>query len=178
MRQLPELPDIIVNLQGDAPLTPTMAIPGLVDRLASDDQAAMVTPAVRCSSQTYAHLCADEAAGRVGGTTVVFDQSGRALYFSKRILPYIPAPSAVDANAFVHLHLGIYAYRQSHLMAYASAAPSKLELIEGLEQLRFLELGLQVGIMTMESPGWEPVELNNPSDVQIIEKVLLSREIS
>jgi 3-deoxy-manno-octulosonate cytidylyltransferase (CMP-KDO synthetase) len=169
--------EFIVNLQGDAPLTPAGLIPQLVERLASDSKLAMTTPAVRCSHSTLAHLQADEAAGRVGGTTVVFSSGGRALYFSKRIIPYVPAV-AQGEDAPIYLHLGLYAYRRSALEAYVGAPPSVPEHLEGLEQLRFLDLDLPVGAVASEPLDWDPIELNNPSDVPVIERLLAARGIA
>ena len=136
----------------------------------------MATPAVLCSASTYRHLATDAAEGRVGGTTVVFNSAQRALYFSKRIIPYLPSHRVQDV-APVHLHLGLYAYRLSALECYRNAPPSELERLEGLEQLRFLELGLSVSIVPIESMSWDPIELNNPSDVEAIERVLAERGI-
>jgi 3-deoxy-manno-octulosonate cytidylyltransferase (CMP-KDO synthetase) len=169
--------EFIVNLQGDAPLTPAWLVPALVERLASDAELAMTTPAVRCSGSTLAHLQADEAAGRVGGTTVVFDQKDRALYFSKRILPYLPVAAQGEA-APVYLHLGLYAYRRSALRDYVQAPASVLELSEGLEQLRFLHQGLPIGLSVVDAVKWDSIELNNPSDVPVIEDILAARGIA
>lgn len=170
--------EIIVNLQGDAPLTPAEFVPGLVERLESDAEVAMATSAIRCSSTALAHLRADEAAGRVGGTTVVFDRRDRALYFSKKILPYLPP--AIDPADLppVFLHLGLYAYRRSALDAYVAAPPSVFEQAEGLEQLRFLDNGLPVSVVASEPLGWDPIELNNPSDVAVIEREFVRRGIA
>ena len=173
---LPECPDIIVNLQGDAPLTPSTIVNPLVDCLLGDESAAMATPALHCSPSTYQHLEADARAGRVGGTTVVFDRRHRALYFSKRILPYHP-PETSAAEAKVHLHLGVYAYRRQALLGYAAGDPSELEQIEGLEQLRFLDQGQEVRILPLDPLAWDCIELNNPSDVPAIEAVLQQRGI-
>lgn len=177
VRQLPNAPDIIVNLQGDAPLSPAAFVPELVQALVDDGNASMATPVVRCSPALYRHLADDAASGRVGGTTAVFDQRRRALYFSKRILPFL-SPEVVSDRSPVYLHLGLYAYRRNALQVYSRAQATPLEQLEGLEQLRFLELGLSVAVVPMEPLKWEPIELNNPSDVEIIEQVLLSREIA
>ena len=169
--------DAVVNLQGDAPLTPAHVVGALVDALAADPAAAMTTVAVRCSPTTYAHLVGDQAAGRVGGTTVVTTTDGRALYFSKRVIPYVsPLQSGFDAAA-VRLHLGLYAYRRAALAAYAQTPPSPLEDLEGLEQLRFLEAGQPVRVITFDPVGWDCIELNNPEDIPAIERVLLERGI-
>ena len=177
VRQLGDVAPIIVNLQGDAPLSPTFAIAQLAARLEQDPELSMATPAVRCSPSVLGHLLADAAEGRVGGTTVVFDRSDRALYFSKRILPYLPASTTSATSAPVHLHLGLYAYRPEALFAYQRAEPSSLELSEGLEQLRFLDLGMPVSVVRLEPLEWDSIELNNPTDVPIIERVLAERGI-
>jgi len=167
---LPHLPDIIVNLQGDAPLTPGFVVPGLVAALAADPAAAMATPAMRCSASTYAHLVADQAAGRVGGTCVVFGRAGYAHYFSKRVIPHVSADDPI-AHEKVHLHLGVYAYTRDALKAYCLAPPSTLELAEGLEQLRFLD-ARPIRMVAFDPAAWDPIELNNPEDVPAIEAIL------
>lgn len=174
--QIPGCPDIVVNFQGDAPLTPAPLIGLLADALVKELSAAMVTPALRCSSSTYDHMEADSAAGRVGGTTVVFNKRNDAIYFSKRLIPYVP-PHTPSPGEHVHLHLGIYAYRRDALAQYAKAPPSPLELLEGLEQLRFLAEGQVVKVLPLGPMSWDCIELNNPSDVAPIEAVLRQRGI-
>lgn len=173
---LGEVAPIIVNLQGDAPLTPAFVVADLVAALAADPGAAMATPAVECSASLYAHLINDQAHGRVGGTTVVADAQGRALYFSKRVIPHLPADAAA-AHQAVRLHLGVYAYRPAALAAYAAQEPSALELCEGLEQLRFLESGQPIRLVNFPALEWDCIELNNPEDVPAIEAVLQTRGI-
>lgn len=175
--ELGDVAPIIVNLQGDAPLSPTFVIDQLAARLDQDRDLAMVTPVVRCSPSVLGHLLADAAEGRVGGTTAVFDRSDRALYFSKRILPYLPDWATSSNPVPVHLHLGLYAYRPEALLNYQNAKPSSLEQLEGLEQLRFLDLAMPVSVVRLEPLEWDSIELNNPSDVPIIERVLAEREI-
>jgi len=119
---------------------------------------------------------ADQSAGRVGGTTVVFNCSRHALYFSKTVIPYVPNSEAGKED-IVHLHLGIYAYRRDALAAYRDAPTSPLELIEGLEQLRFLDMGLAVGVVVCEPPEGSTIELNNPTDVVLMERELLQKAV-
>ena len=176
MKSLGNVASIIVNLQGDAPLSPSGMIPELVDALVADADAVMATPVVRCSPSLYAHLVDDASAGRVGGTTVVFNRAKRALYFSKRLLPYLPTGAESSAD-HVHLHLGLYAYRCDALRSYRSAEASRLEEVEGLEQLRFLDLGLPVSVFVLDPVAWDLIELNNPSDVPAIERILAVRGI-
>ncbi len=173
---LGEIAPVIINLQGDAPLTPASIITGLATAVADDPSAAMATAAVDCSPSLYAHLISDQAAGRVGGTTVVADSRGRALYFSKRVIPHLPHDVA-EAHRVVRLHLGVYAYRPAALAAYAALEPTPLELCEGLEQLRFLESGVPIRLVPFPPLEWDCIELNNPEDVPAIEAILSARGI-
>lgn len=172
---LPDDVDIVVNLQGDAPLTPAAFVEALVARLRADRGAMMATPAIRCSPQLYGRLVEDQRHGRVGGTTVVFGASGDALYFSKRVIPYVPA-GAAEPDPPVWFHVGVYAYARAALERYAALPPGRLELLEGLEQLRFLENGMPIAVV--EAPPHDVWELNNPADVPAIEALLAARGLA
>lgn len=167
---------IVVNLQGDAPLTPAPFVQALVSHLQSHPQALVATPAIRCSPALYQRLVQDQRQGRVGGTTVVAASGGTALYFSKRVIPYVPAGPA-EADPPVWFHVGVYAYRRAALERYAALPVSELELLEGLEQLRFLDGGVPVAVVPVDPPGGDVWELNNPEDVAPIEALLRARGI-
>ncbi|HEY6049069.1 MAG TPA: manno-octulosonate cytidylyltransferase [Sphingomicrobium sp.] len=165
-------PDLVINLQGDALLTPPGFVEALIERMERDKEALVATPAMRLRSDDVRALQAEEAAGRVGGTTVVSDDKGRALYFSKRLIPHLPA-GALDAELSpVRLHVGAYAYRPQALELYAATPPNELETLEGLEQLRFLAAGVPVAVVEVETPRFALRELNNPEDVGPIEQAL------
>ena len=176
LETLIDIPDIIVNFQGDAPLTPPEIVSAVIDRMRDEPALSVATPAIRCSEETYRHLIEDRAAGRVGGTTIVLDSRKLALYFSKNIIPYAPPGSKRMAYP-VHLHLGVYAYRPNALAAYIASPSSALELAEGLEQLRFLDMGVGVGAVVCEPPEGSMVELNNPTDAPLIEAELQRRSL-
>lgn len=175
--QLDDAPEIVVNLQGDALLTPPDIVTRLIDHMRANPPAAVATPAVQCTPSLYRHLVEDQAAGRVGGTTVVFDGGGDALYFSKRVIPHLPADHPVDRDLPVYLHMGVYAYRPDALARYAAAPPCALEHLEGLEQLRFLDMRVPVAMVVCAAPDWDVIELNNPSDLAPIETILKARGI-
>jgi 3-deoxy-manno-octulosonate cytidylyltransferase (CMP-KDO synthetase) len=164
--------DVIVNLQGDAPLTPPWFVEDLVAGLASDPGADIATPVLRCDGRAVAGFLADRRAGRVGGTTAVFGAGGRALYFSKEVIPYTGQAYAPDDPTPIFHHVGVYAYRREALLAYPTWPIGPLETLEGLEQLRFLETGRPVLCVTVEARGRQFWELNNPSDVALIEAML------
>ena len=164
--------DVIVNLQGDAPLTPAWFVEDLVAGLANDPQADIATPVLRCDGRAVAGFLADRRAGRVGGTTAVFGAGGKALYFSKEVIPYLGRDYAPDEPTPVFHHVGVYAYRPKALAAYPAWPIGPLEKLEGLEQLRFLENGRPVLCVEVAAHGRQFWELNNPSDVPIIEAML------
>ncbi|MCX7567366.1 3-deoxy-manno-octulosonate cytidylyltransferase [Sulfitobacter sp. F26169L] len=168
--------DLVVNLQGDAPLTPAWFVEDLIAAMAARPEAPVATPVVKCDAQTYAHFRADRAAGLVGGTTAVFDRTNRALYFSKEVLPYIAPAKEAEAAGEVFHHVGLYAYRPAALAQYANWPEGRLERHEGLEQLRFLENGTDILCVEVEGRGRVFWELNNPADVERIESILNAEE--
>jgi 3-deoxy-manno-octulosonate cytidylyltransferase (CMP-KDO synthetase) len=172
LQELSDPAEIVVNLQGDAPLTPPTIIDRLVAAMREDPELPVATPALRATPETHRLLMDDQRAGRVGGTTLVFNAAGDALYFSKCVLPHT---GSVTGDTPVHLHLGVYAYRRAALERYVAAPPSVLELAEGLEQLRFLHLGVRVGAVVCDPPAGLMIELNNPSDKPLVEGELARR---
>jgi 3-deoxy-manno-octulosonate cytidylyltransferase (CMP-KDO synthetase) len=165
-------PDVVINFQGDALLTPPGFVEALIARLESHKDALVATPAMRLRSDEVRALQAEEAAGRVGGTTVVTDNQGHALYFSKRLIPHLPAGALDREMSPVRLHVGVYAYRPAALERYVATPVSELETLEGLEQLRFLAAGIPIGVVDVETPPFALRELNNPEDVAPIEQAL------
>lgn len=165
-------PDLVVNFQGDALLTPPAFVEALIERMRDDTTSMVATPALRIRSGEVRALQAEETAGRVGGTSVVIDAKGRALYFSKRLIPHLP-PGALDSELSpVRLHVGVYAYRPEALDRYVATPVSDLEMLEGLEQLRFLVAGIPVAVADVATPTFTLRELNNPEDVAAIEQAL------
>jgi 3-deoxy-manno-octulosonate cytidylyltransferase (CMP-KDO synthetase) len=165
-------PDIVINFQGDALLTPPGFVEALIGRMGDDSDVLVATPAMRLRTSEVRGLQEEEAAGRIGGTSVVTNDLGHALYFSKRLIPYLPASALDGEMSPVRLHVGIYAYRPQALERYAATPVSELEILEGLEQLRFLAAGVPVAVVDMETPPFALRELNNPEDVAPIERAL------
>lgn len=170
--------EIVVNLQGDAPLTPPWFVEALIAALRAAPDRAVATPVLLCDAKALAGFQADRAAGRVGGTTAVIDRAHDAIYFSKEVLPYTPRDWPAEAPPEVWHHVGVYAYRPAALRAYASWPEGRLEAREGLEQLRFLENGAPVRCVPVEARGAEFWELNNPEDRPRVEAALAARGIA
>lgn len=169
-------PDFIVNLQGDAPLTPSWYVEDLLTAMQAD-KIDVATPVLRCSAKHLKQLKDDRLSGRIGGTTAVFDHSQNALYFSKEVIPYTAKDYGPDEQTPVFHHVGVYAYTPASLNRYNALPVGKFEMLEGLEQLRFVENGTPVRCVEVESRGREFWELNNPSDIATIEAIMRAEGI-
>jgi 3-deoxy-manno-octulosonate cytidylyltransferase (CMP-KDO synthetase) len=123
--------DIFVNIQGDEPTLTGDFFPPLLDLFARPE-VQVTTLAVGCPPEEFTNPNA---------VKVVTAQDGRALYFSRATIPFDR-----DATGFAgyRKHLGIYAYRRTALEKFATLAPTPLEKLERLEQLRLLENGIEI----------------------------------
>ncbi len=177
VQMLAHTPRIVVNLQGDAPLTPAWYVEDLIATMRDDPQVSVATPVLRSSGAHLDKLRSDRGKGLVGGTTALVDHAGNAIYFSKEVLPFTTRSySAGEATPVLH-HVGVYAYTPAALARYMELPPGTYEILEGLEQLRFLEYGIPVRCVEVAARGHEFWELNNPSDIPIIETILRERGI-
>ena len=172
LRHLGEEFEIIVNLQGDAPLTPAWFIEDLVQGLRNNPNADVATPVLRTDGRALNGLLQDRREGRVGGTTAVFGADHNALYFSKEVIPFTGKTYQDHDDTPVFHHVGVYAYRPGALAAYPGWQAGPLEQLEGLEQLRFLERGVPMLCVEVAAKGRQFWELNNPEDVPRIEAML------
>lgn len=164
--------DVVVNLQGDAPLTPAWFVEDLVAGLLANPVAEVATPVLRTEGAALNGFLEDRRAGRVGGTTAVFGANYNALYFSKEVIPYTGKTYGDQDDTPVFHHVGVYAYRPAALAAYPRWTMGPLEQLEGLEQLRFLERGAHVLCVEVDAKGRQFWELNNPEDVPRIEAMM------
>ena len=154
------LPDeVVVNLQGDAPLVEPAHIQAVAERALESDVATLASP-----------LSDTQRIKDPNVVKVVLDAGGQALYFSRAP---IPARHPVAGHAPRYLrHTGLYAYRRSVLEQLAAAPQCELERVEGLEQLRALWLGLKVSVACAETPPGP--EVDTPEDLRRVEKLLRS----
>lgn len=156
---------LVVNLQGDEPLTPGDLLDDLAALLAESPEAEMATLGVPLTSPADLH--------DPNQVKLVTDDRGRALYFSRAPIPFDReaerAGRAPDASAAVR-HLGLYAYRAGFLRRMSATAPSRLEQLEQLEQLRALAMGayIRVGLRGEAHPPG----VDTPADVQRVEAAL------
>lgn len=167
--QLPSDVDHVINLQGDAVLTPPWVIRAIASAMQNEAAVGIFTPAVRLTKQTYEALKAAKAAGEVGGTTVTFDNHYNALYFSKSIIPFVREGAE---NPPVHRHIGMYGYRRQTLAQIVGLPPGRLEQAEKLEQLRALENGLKIRVVVVDYQGRSHIGVDSAEDAKRAEKII------
>jgi len=163
---------IYVNIQGDEPLLDGADIDSLVEGLRADPARPMGT---LCRPLHERRMAEDPNIVKV-----VCDEHGRALYFSRAIIPYPrnpPPAGRQEARAGAPQnggspwlrHIGLYAYRRDFLLEFASWPPSALELSEGLEQLRALERGHPIHVFPARG---RYVAVDTPEDVTTVQRAL------
>jgi 3-deoxy-manno-octulosonate cytidylyltransferase (CMP-KDO synthetase) len=148
--------DVLVNVQGDEPEMSPDNIDRVIELLEQNPSAGMATLATRLPSP--------EQLTNPACVKVVFDNAGRALYFSRSPIPFVRDPEPdrpFNEPPLFYQHLGIYAFRRSVLLEVSALPPSSLEQAEKLEQLRMLQAGgtILVGVVEHASSG-----IDTPAD--------------
>lgn len=156
--------DIVVNLQGDEPLTPPALLRQVAENLAEYTDASIAT---LCTPITTAGQMFDPHVVKV-----VRDERDFALYFSRAPIPW--ERDALDMEtqptALCFRHIGLYAYRVGYLKTFAQTAPCALEQVERLEQLRALWHGARIHVAeALERPAHG---VDTPEDVATVEALL------
>lgn len=166
-------PRTVVNLQGDAPFIPPEVVARLL-AFSRTSEAACITPVVRLDWAALDAMRVHKRTAPFSGTTCVRAADGRALWFSKTILPAMREESTLRANPLspVYRHLGLYAYRLDALEQFEAAAPSHYEVLEGLEQLRFLEMGMVIQTIEVDPPRHAMSGIDTQADVALAEDLI------
>jgi 3-deoxy-manno-octulosonate cytidylyltransferase (CMP-KDO synthetase) len=121
LRRLKSDAEIIINVQGDAPLIPPWVIGGVAEALRADPSLHMATPAIALPAETEARMRQDKAQGSASGTTVVFNKAMDAMYFSKNVIPFRRKPGE---GAPTYQHIGLYGYRRDALERLVALEPT------------------------------------------------------
>ncbi len=150
--------EIYVNVQGDEPLLRPEHIDALLRPLLERPQALV---------STLSTVCAARDVGNPNVVKVVTAADGRALYFSRAGIPFDRDDSGVTPR---RKHLGLYAYRKSALDRFPALPASSLEAVERLEQLRFLENGIDIYV---EPTDYDTIGVDTEEDLRAVEAVLL-----
>lgn len=178
LRQLDHWPDFIINLQGDAPFTPPSVLRAMFEAFKADPEAEVITPAQILSWADLDRLRKGKKKTPFSGTTVTVDLRGRALWFSKQIIPAIRDEEKMrgeSALSPVRQHLGLYGFRPDVLEKFCCLPQGAYEKLEGLEQLRMLENGISVRVVEVSLPeGALHPGIDTPEDLKRAEKYLKS----
>lgn len=165
--------DILFSLQGDAPFTPVAAITAMINAFAQNPDYQVVTPAVRLRWVELDALRESKKTTPFSGTTVTIGPDGRALWFSKNIIPALRKEDRGTEFSPIYQHLGLYAYRTETLERFVSLPQSHYEKLEGLEQLRLLENNISVHTVTLAvDAGLAQAGIDSPEDLARAEKLL------
>jgi 3-deoxy-manno-octulosonate cytidylyltransferase (CMP-KDO synthetase) len=152
--------DILVNIQGDEPLIDPAHIVALLEPFRNEPQTQVSTLKIA--------IPADEAQNP-NVVKVACDIHGNALYFSRYAIPF-DRDRTEPVTYFKHM--GLYAYRRGALELFHGLRPSRLEMTERLEQLRFLENGLRIRVAetTIATVG-----VDTEADLQVVDRMLAAR---
>lgn len=168
--------DFVVGLQGDAPFTPVEAPFKIIQAFISDPSLEVVTPVVKLRWAELDALRESKKITPFSGTTCVMDSKGKALWFSKLVLPAIRKEAREDEFSPVHQHIGLYGFRFDILKKFVNLPEGVYEKLEGLEQLRLIENGISIQTITLDvEPGIAQAGIDSPEDVARAEKLLSSR---
>lgn len=154
--------EIIVNIQGDEPCLDPEVVDALIDKLQNTPEAILATPVTKIIDQ------ADLFNPSV--VKCVFDQQGKALYFSRSPIPF-PRKEGLFNDFF--RHIGLYCFRYPFLSQYTNLPASRLQHCEDLEQLKVLEAGYPIHVCVVKEFG---VEVNTPDDIKKVEVFLCHQE--
>jgi len=150
--------DIYVNIQGDEPLLKPDHITALLKPFANQ----------QVEVSTLKVLCTPENIANPNAVKVVTAADGRALYFSRATIPY----DRDGARSQYWKHIGLYAYRKAALLRFPTLPPSRLEQVERLEQLRFLENGIPIHV---EPTLYDTIGVDTEEDLIRVEALLLRK---
>lgn len=147
VRQMSIKPDFILNMQGDAPLTPPYFLRAMIDSFTASP-CEVVTPVTQLTWSQLDELRHNKQTTPFSGTTAVFDpETGKAFWFSKNIIPALRKETELRQKSDkspIFRHIGLYGYSLAMLEKYVTLPESTFEQFEGLEQLRILENGYTI----------------------------------
>ena len=159
--------DAVVNIQGDEPLIDPAVVEIVAQALVGCEMSTAATPITHPGEYDNPNV-----------VKVVVNAAGRALYFSRRTIPYLREAASRSASeqlaAFPFLkHLGIYGYRRETLLRLVKFPMSPLESAEKLEQLRALENGVSIAVVKVD---YDSVGVDVPADVERVERLLAGKD--
>lgn len=145
--------DFIVNLQGDAPFTPPAHVHAIINA-GKTSRTDVVTPVLQMPWDALDVMRQQKQLQPFSGTSCVRRKDGEALWFSKNILPAIRKEDELRSSeplSPVWRHIGLYGYTRAALIRFTALPEGHYEKLEGLEQLRFLENGMRIMTVAVQT---------------------------
>lgn len=173
--QMSPAPDFVINLQGDTPFTPPLILTRMIEEIRlHGPKIHVVTPVHQLSWEDLDRLRESKKTTPFSGTTVI-RKGTSAIWFSKQIIPAIRKEDRSQEKSPVFQHIGIYGFAMKALERFVSLPPSLYETLEGLEQLRLIENGIDVQTIAVNAPpGSLSSGIDTPEDLKRAEKLLSS----
>lgn len=153
--------DVIINVQGDEPLIAPDVIDALCRFFEEDATLQMATVAAPLAKEEY-----DEPSA----VKVVMNRNNEAMYFSRSLIPY--PRNAYEGIMKPYKHIGIYAYKRDFLLKYAAMEQTPAEQVESLEQLRVLENGYKIKVITTNH---QFIGIDTPEDLEHIREYFANK---
>ncbi len=170
IRQLDYWPDFVINLQGDAPFTPPSVIRQMFEACKNNPKLEVITPVHRLSWDDLDILREKKKTTPYSGTTAIINKNGRALWFSKNIIPAIRKEEELrkeDTISPIHQHMGLYGFRTDILETFCMLEQGEYEVLEGLEQLRMLENNIRIQTIQVDiDNGTIQSGVDSPKDLE------------
>lgn len=146
--------DVVINVQGDEPFIDRESLAQLIEVFKTDIESQIDLASL------MREIHKPEDIQNPNNVKVVVDRNKRALYFSRSVIPHL---RDADATVKYYQHIGIYAFRKQALMDFAQWPMQTLESAEKLEQLRYLEFGKRIQMVTTTHVG---VGIDTPEDLE------------
>jgi 3-deoxy-manno-octulosonate cytidylyltransferase (CMP-KDO synthetase) len=159
--------DVIINIQGDEPFIQPSQIESLKACFLNYPEINLAT-----LIKQFTEKDGIESLSNPNSPKVVVDSRGRALYFSRSVIPYIRSSEKEEwlKQGLFYKHIGIYGYKKETLKEIASLPQSNLEKLESLEQLRWIENGYQIQTAITDI---ENIAIDTPEDLDKINEILI-----
>ena len=174
-----QLPEVIINLQGDNPLCPPEFITTVINAFSTYKNAQVITPCTKLSWEELDELREAKKITKHSGTTVTFNaDTNTAYWFSKQMIPAIKKEKELreaSEESPVFRHIGLYGYRFESLKFFANTPKTNYESLEELEQLRFIEHQIPIHLVQVKYPlgyGKMASGIDSPEDMERAEKLI------
>lgn len=175
--QMKDKPDFILNMQGDAPLTPPDFLRAMIESFVASP-CDCITPVTQLTWEALDKLRQNKLTTPFSGTTVTFDEkTGNAFWFSKNIIPAMRKEKDLRKESDkspIFRHIGLYGYSLQILENYINLPESKFEILEGLEQLRLLENNYTIRCVPVDFQGRANMSgIDSPEDILRVEALII-----